>query len=166
MQSFRYKQIDDETYALMSYRGDEAHVTIPDTYQGKPVTVVFGMVFKGHTELESVQIPDTVTDLGGFLFDGCSNLKQVDLPACLHNLWQYCFVRSGIESVHIPDGVTELVPFTFKDCKKLTSVTGGANLKRVRGYAFQGCDALKSLEFDNTTVDIADNAFEEKELNT
>ena len=68
MQEFQYKMLEDETFAVTGYSGEEKEVVIPDTHWGKPVTVLFDSLFSGHAEIESIQIPDTVTDIGEFLF--------------------------------------------------------------------------------------------------
>ena len=81
MQEFSFKVMEDETFAVTGYTGDEKEVVIPDTHWGKPVTVLFDGLFSGHAEIERVRIPDTVTDIGEFVFDGCRNLRQISLPA-------------------------------------------------------------------------------------
>ena len=59
MQDFLYKQIEDYTYCVMRYQGDEAEVVIPDN---RNVTVLFDRLFARQKEITSVHIPDTVTD--------------------------------------------------------------------------------------------------------
>ena len=68
MQEFQYKMLEDETFAVTGYSGEEKEVVIPDTHWGKSVTVLFDSLFSGHAEIESIQIPDTVTDIGEFFF--------------------------------------------------------------------------------------------------
>ncbi len=80
MQEFTYKLFDDGTYIAASYEGDEENVEIPAYYLEKPVTILYDGLFKGHSEIRSVKIPETVTDIGGFVFDGCDQLKELELP--------------------------------------------------------------------------------------
>ena len=104
MQEFYYRRVEDGTFCLTGYEGDEAEVIIPDDkvftilsdkvfltgYEGdeaeviipddKVFTILSDKVFRGHDEITSVQIPDSVTDMGEFLFDGCINLRQLKLP--------------------------------------------------------------------------------------
>ena len=166
MQEFRFQMnVDEHSYALMGYEGDEKAVVVPETYGGKPVSVIADKVFAGHAEIESLHLPDTVTDLGEFVFDGCENLKHLTLPQSLERLWGYTFVRCGLEEIVLPDMLQAIPPFAFKDCKNLRSVKGGNNLKKVYAWAFGGCENLR--EFDcPATADISDKAFESKTLNT
>ena len=119
MQEFSYKLIEDNTYCITGYKGDEENVVVPDSFGGVPVTVLFDKLFKDHTEIISVHIPDTVTDLGEFVFEGCVNLRNIELPHDLKNLWGYTFAHCGVEEIILPDKLTTLPPFAFKDCKNL-----------------------------------------------
>jgi hypothetical protein len=91
--------IDDETFTAYYYIGKEESVVIP---KYPLVTVLYDKLFRGHSEIKQIVIPDTVTDIGGFVFDGCINLKEIILPPSLQNMWQYAMTRSGIEKIEIP----------------------------------------------------------------
>lgn len=165
MQDFTFKLIDDGSYCVTSYQGDEKNVTVPAEYGGAKVTVLYDGLFAGHKEITSVEIPDAVTDFGEFLFDGCDNLKEIRLPLQLRNLWGYTFVRSAFKEIVLPDGVSAIPPFAFKDCKNLEKVVCGKGLKEIRSWAFAGCDKLTTLIYE-PSVKVSREAFSEKELNT
>ena len=95
MQDFIYKLIEDGTYCIMEYKGDEANVAIPDTYCGAPITVLYDNLFRGHSEITSLYIPNSVTDIGELVFAGCDNLRQIKLPSQLYFLWGMSFARSS-----------------------------------------------------------------------
>ena len=161
MQEFYFKYAEDGTYCAQSYEGDEAEVVIPPLYCGKPVTILLDNLFAGHTEITSVQIPDTVTQIGGFVFDGCKNLKQIKLPAELTDMWGYAFVRSGIEEVCLPEHVKSIVSFTFKDCVNRKKFVCNEDLKKIYAWAFGGCENLKDFQH-GPDVEISPQAFESK----
>ena len=165
MQEFIYKLVEDNTYCIMAYSGDEANVIIPDTYGGLPVTILFDKLFMNHPEITSVRIPDTVTDMGEFVFDGCVNLRHIELPSQLTSLWGYTFVRSGIEEIILPDKLKTLPPFAFKDCKNLKKVVCGSGMREICSWVFGGCDSLVEL-IHGPNVKISPKAFEIKVLNT
>ena len=125
MQEFYYRRVEDGTFCLTGYEGDEAEVIIPDD---KVFTILSDKVFRGHDEITSIRIPDSVTDMGEFLFDGCINLRQLKLPEQLKTLWGYTFVRCGIEEIVLPDQLRIIPPFAFKDCRNLRRVVCGAGL--------------------------------------
>lgn len=159
MQNFTYKLLEDDTYCAMHYDGNEANVIIPSFFLGKPVTILYDSLFEGHAEIESVQIPETVTDIGGFMFDGCLSLHQIKLPSGLKKIWQYGFVRSSIEEITLPEGIIDIAPYTFKDCKRLRKIVCNTGLKRISAWAFQGCDNLEEF-IHGEKVEISPRAFE------
>ena len=161
MQEFSYQIIENGTYCVVGYQGDEAHVVIPKRVNGAPVTVLFDKLFRGHSEIESVTIPDTVTDLGEFVFDGCEKLRHIDLPPQLVCLWGNTFARCGIEEITLPDTLVALPPFAFKECKNLKRVVCGAGMKKIHAWAFGGCDNLTELVHDKS-VEVIPEAFHSK----
>ena len=160
MQEFTFKMIDDNgTYCAVQYDGDEAEVTIPSTYNGQPVTILFDNLFRGHKEITSVTIPDTVSVIGGFVFDGCDNLRTLHLSPNVEEFWQYAFVRCGIEEIALPEKLKYVPPFAFKDCKNLQKVVCNDGLKEICSWAFEGCDQLTELQH-GPNVSVSPRAFE------
>lgn len=72
--------------------------------------------------IESVVIPDSVTDLQG-VFDKCEALKKVV----------------------IGDGVSVIGTSTFSFCKSLTDIEFGASVKRIEWLAFDDCPSLEKV---------------------
>ena len=159
---FSFKEMVDGSYCVMGYQGDAPHVVIPDSHNERPVTILFDNLFSGHQEIETVHIPDTVTNIGGFIFEGCTSLHHVELPAKLENLWRGALAHSSLEEVVIPDGVTSLVIYVFKDCKQLKKVVCGVGLQKISPWAFGGCSQLLEVEHDHP-VEISPKAFEKNE---
>ncbi|MDE7158140.1 MAG: leucine-rich repeat domain-containing protein [Clostridiales bacterium] len=159
MQEFTYQLIENNTFCVSGYQGDEAHVVIPDRVNGAPVTVLFDKLFRGHSEIQSVKIPDTVTDLGEFVFDGCMNLRRIELPPQLVCLWGNTFTRCGIEEITLPNKLTALPPFAFKECRNLKKVICGAGMRKIHAWAFSGCDHLTEV-VHGKNVEIDPEAFQ------
>lgn len=149
MQEFLFKYVEEsDSFCAVCYQGDAAEVVIPQTHWGRPVTILFDDLFKGHAEVRSVAIPDTVTEIGGFVFDGCINLRHINLPAALESMWQYAFTRCGLETIVLPDRVTQIIPYTFMDCKRLRQVRCGSGMRKIFAHSFKGCDSLDGIVCD------------------
>ena len=96
-------------------------VTIPKTvtvdnveYQ---VTGIAAKAFKNSKKLQSIVIPDTITEIGASSFEGCKNLK----------------------SVTIGKNVTSIGKNAFKNCKNLKKITvKSTKLKKVGKGALTG----------------------------
>jgi hypothetical protein len=146
MQTYTYKANDDgQSFTVMTYEGDDRHVIVPDLYCAKPVTILYDRLFAGHTEITTVHLPDSITDLGEFVFDGCTGLRHIELPAALKYLWGQTFARCAAEEIVLPDGITAIPPYAFKECKNLRRVVCGSGLNKIYGGAFTGCTGLEEL---------------------
>ena len=150
---------DENSYTVMGYKGNSEEVIVPETFLGKPVTILFDKLFLKHPEIRSIKIPDTVTDLGEFVFDGCENLRHIDLPKSLRNIWGYTFARCGIEEIILPDRVRAIPPYAFKECMELKKVICGAGMKKIYSWAFGGCPNLTEL-IHGPGVEISPEAFD------
>lgn len=161
MQNYLYDPIMDGTYCVVGYNGDEEEITVQ--LQGfnhsNPVSLIFDRVFKGHTEIRNINLPDTLTELGEFVFDGCTNLKEIHLPDGFQNAWPNAFARCGLEKITFPDKVASLAPYLFRDCKSLKIVECGKGLKKINNCAFFGCTALEKIIVPQNT-EILPKAFE------
>lgn len=157
MAQFMWRLIDDGTYCITKYIGNDECVKIPDHLN---FTVVYDDIFKKHTELKQLIFPDTVTEIGGFVVDGCVNLKEVKLPAKLINFWQYAFTRCGIEQINIPGSVEHIVSFAFQQCYELKSVVINEGTTKLCAWAFKDCENLEEVYIPTSMKEISDKAFE------
>lgn len=155
--SFYYKQIPGGSFCITGYKGEESHVIIPNNMN---FTMMSDGIFKGHTQLESVIIPDSITQIGGFVFDGCTGLKSIKLPANLKDMWQYAFTRSSLEEIDIPGSVTQIIPFTFSASKNLKKVILNEGTLSISAWAFKDCTALTDVYLPASMEKISDKAFE------
>lgn len=99
LQDFTFKK-NDETWAIITYKGKDTKLTIPSGCHGIAVTSIGKGAFKKKTKLTSVVIPKTVTAIGASAFEGCTKLASVTLS----------------------DSVTQIGKAAFKNCKKLTNM--------------------------------------------
>ncbi|MBR0072492.1 MAG: leucine-rich repeat domain-containing protein [Bacteroidales bacterium] len=153
MENFSYKYVpESDSFCAIGYQGHSPEVVVPSMHWGKPVTILFDNLFRGHAEIRSVLLPDTLTEIGACVFDGCMELRHIALPDSLESMWQYAFARCGLESVELPPKVTQVIPFTFFDCKRLQTVACGPNLKKIYAHAFQGCHSLVELRHSQQTI--------------
>ena len=77
--SFRY-EITDGYAIIHEYLGGSRGVSIPADINGVPVRKIADNAFK-NTNITSVVIPNTVTEIGWFAFAGCYTLESVTVPA-------------------------------------------------------------------------------------
>lgn len=145
--------------------------------------------FSGCTLLETIVIPDEVTEIGREAFKGCTSLTSVTLPRDLTIIYSEAFSGcTKLKTVKFNDntetaavslqqkvfyGCTALtsIDFTkigkfeganiFENCKALTSVNIHEQLDAgIFGSIFKGCLALTTVTFDPLSGGIGDSAFQ------
>ena len=120
-----------------------------------------------NSEVESVVLPEGLTELNVYALGGCTKLKEVTLPSGLKSIPTNAFIScSSLTEIEIPDSVTEIGDYAFQYCGSLTEVTGGRQLKKIGYEAFQYCRKLESITLYPTVTSISSLAFDECRLLT
>ena len=109
------------------------------------------------SNLHTVELPNSITDLKKCSFSECTSLKMITLPESLTNICD--FDHSGIEKITIPSGVTEIRRFAFEACNSLKSVVIKGPVAQIDDKAFIDCAALKTIEFPAGIKKIGKEAF-------
>lgn len=72
------------------------------------VQVISDYAFAYCNSLNSVKLPETLTEIKGGAFASCKSLKEIELPDSLTAVRQYAFFDTGLEMIRIPASVTEI----------------------------------------------------------
>ncbi|MCH5196635.1 MAG: leucine-rich repeat domain-containing protein [Oscillospiraceae bacterium] len=148
-------------------------IVIPDTVNGKTVTRIstssYG-AFQDCTSLESITIPESVTQIDMFAFENTPWLakKQAENPLVIVNnvlcnattakgdvvipdgitsISEAAFFKSGITSVKIPDSVTSIRIYTFSRCEDLKSITIPKSVTTISQDSFPSCTSLTDIYY-------------------
>lgn len=93
-------------------------------------------VFYYCTSLESIKIPEGITELKGSMFGNCTSLKTVILPEGITNLGSGCFYNCvTLEEIYLPESLTSINDYAFFNCASLKSLTVSENVKSIGAYA-------------------------------
>ncbi|MGN0424281.1 MAG: leucine-rich repeat domain-containing protein [Acetatifactor sp.] len=134
--------------------------SIPDTYNGEPVTGLRGNTFSNMPLLKEVDLPNTITEIRGQAFKNCRSLQRVTLPNRLTYLGGGAFYNcKSLEAIALPDTVTELGGEAFYGCSALSAVKLSAGLTEIRGNTFENCSSLQRVEIPDPVVRIGGHAF-------
>ena len=63
--------------------------------------------------VRSVMIPDSVTELGAYAFCNCSELEEVQLPDSITQIPYACFFGTAINTLDLPDSLTTICTDAF-----------------------------------------------------
>lgn len=159
----------DNTATITKYTGKENRITIPaQVAQGTqtyPVTKIGDRVFSNYRYvLTSVQIPDTVTEIGDNAFYNRTSLKSVTIQdnktsrvkKIGRQAFMYC---NALTDISILDSVTEIGSESFYQCEKLDTVTIPEGITSVADGIFSYCYSLHTVTLPDSVTAIEERAF-------
>ena len=166
---FRWTTLEDGTVRIYEYLGTETSLHIPDTIDGKPVTVLKLDKNNGTSEgsfeggkiatnvtLKSVKIPDTVKEIGYKSFSS-EELEYIELPLELTIIGREAFSKNKLKEIEIPDTVTSIDERAFQD-NEIENLKLSSNLTRIEAFTFF-YNKIKSIEIPEGVTFIGDRAF-------
>ncbi len=132
-------------------------IRIPSSHLGLPVVAI--NYLRGD-DIKSVEIPNSVTEIGDRAFSGCKGLTSITIPNSVTSIGKNAFYNcTGLTSIMIPDSVTSIREETFSGCTKLTSITIGSGVTSIGEKVFSGCTKLTSITIGSGVTSIGKNAF-------
>ena len=103
------------------------------------------------SNLQTVQMANSITSVGSTLFYNDANLKNVNLPRNLKIISSYMFDGcKKLANIEIPEGVTEIQNSAFSGCTSLTEIKIPKSVISIDSTAFTYCQKL-------TNIDISEN---------
>lgn len=125
---------------------------IPDSAFGSSDSVNCG-------NMVSVEIPDTVTEIGSVAFYYCDSLEAVTMPDTVKSLGSAAFHScSNLTSCRLSENITSIPNRCFEHCDKLTAITIPAKVTSIGEYAFWGTE-LTSVTIPSNVTSIGSAAF-------
>ncbi len=145
-------------YGLTNYKT----VVIPDTYKNSKIVSLRGNTFSNMYFLESVKLPDTITEIRGQAFKNCRSLTNVNIPSKLEYLGGGAFYNAiKIDNIILPDTLTFLGGESFRGASSLRTIKLSNNLTEIRGDTFSYCYSLQSIVIPDKVTRIGGHAFYE-----
>ncbi len=100
--------------------------------------------------IETVTLPESLTNIGHYAFWDCKKLKSVHLPDNLQKLGRNAFDGcTALTEINIPATLETINVQTFIHCTALESVTIPETVNRIEELAFAGCTSLKTVTILN-----------------
>jgi hypothetical protein len=131
-----------------------------------------GYAFFGCSNLTSVSIPSSVTNIGEAAFRDCYSLTAItvdtrnsvysDVDGVLFNQSLTTLIEYPgglVGSYTIPDFVTSIGDYAFSGCSGLTSITIPSGVTNIGDLAFSGCSGLTSVYFAGNAPSLGSSVF-------
>lgn len=139
------------------------HVVFED---GSKLTEIGQYAFQQCVNMESCNLPDSVTSIGNNAFSGCKKLgsdktSPFKIPSSLVTLGSSAFSDCpALTEVVIPEGVAKISDKAFMNDTGLTSaLLQGGSLTEIGVSAFEGCTSLTEISIPNGVTKIGATAF-------
>ena len=117
---------------------------------GDSVEVIPSSICSGMTKLISINLPNTVTNIGNSAFYGCTGLTSMEIPDKVTNIGNSAFYGcTGMNMITIGNSVTSIGNYAFYDCSGLTSITIPDSVTSIGGSAFYNCSGLEVVYINN-----------------
>lgn len=157
---YEYNILADKTVEITYYYGSGRNVVIPSTILGYPVVKIGGHSFDGLSNLTSISIPSSVTEIGTAAFTHCYNLSSitVDENNTVYDSRDNCnaiiktssnTLIAGCKNTIIPNGITVIGEEAFGGASGLTNIKIPNSVKAIEQYAFLDCSGLESIILPN-----------------
>ena len=175
---YSYEILDDGTLRLYQYEGTDTNIVVPDTIDGRKVTVIGSGIFQYCQQaenIESVVLPDTLTTIDRNVFYNCEKLKSVTIPKNVSSIGLAAFVEGLSESSMTEIRVDPENPYFSekdgvvfsKDGTKLIAFPSGRSgdyqipegTVSVEDYAFYYCVNVASITVPGTVKSFGEGAF-------
>ena len=128
---------DRQSYCIISYRGSAKDVTIPDSYEGLPITRIGDSAFfrKG---LERVTLSDNITSMGIDVFFECGNLQ--------YNTFE------GDNGRYLGTADNPYFYYVSPQSSDVTEVTIHPETRIIAKYALRACRSLRSVNVPGENI--------------
>lgn len=184
--NLKYKE-SESGYALYRYSGSstEKALTVPDTYDGKPVTELMAFCISNSEYLETLTIGENIEKIDPWALTNCPVLKAINVSENnkyftsvdgvlyskdMTKLLAYPNGKTALVtdkdgkvvgggSIKLPETVEVIGENAFYMCSNLYSIEFNEGLRKVENMAFIKCTNLSALDFPSTLTEIGVDSF-------
>lgn len=165
---------NDSGNSLYRYKGtsDVLAYTVPDEYEGSPVTALMEFSFANSEYLQELTLGPNINSIDVWALTNCPKLKSIavskdnpwfkDIDGVLYTKsgdTLVTFPNMNTTALTIPAGVEEIAENAFYKCGNLITVQFPSGLKIVNDRAFLKCKALITVNLPDGLATIGNDAF-------
>lgn len=157
--NFVYRKINNEL-RLMQCLNDLDEYVVPNAVNGYMVTSTANYAFADSEIITRIAFNSGMKILGKYSFYNCVNLESVTLPDTITNIDDRCFAQcEKLQSINMPNSMQRIGDFAFYKCESLPSICINANCRYLGEGAFRFCTSLSNINIENGLQEIGVSAF-------
>ncbi len=166
-EDFEYTVDEYDKATITKYHGSASTLIIPETLGGYSVMSISSKAFQANTSIQSVEMPDCIETIGVKAFEECTSLSSVKLSKGLTTIGSYAFHNCDLLiEIEIPKSLENIISYggvvygAFNACDNLKKVTFEDKTTQIARGLFQGCSGLEEIVIPDTVTTINKEAFE------
>ena len=110
----------NNTATIVKYNGNDAEITIPDSFGKFTVTEIGWGVFSQKYDVTKITLPSTLKSIGASAFEYCISLEQITIPEKVESIGNSAFYNCrGLEEIYIPKSVKSIGLCVFSGCSSI-----------------------------------------------
>ncbi len=154
-----FRTSEESTHYLIAYYGNDSILNLPEDYHGDDY-IIDAEAFADDTRIVSVNIPQTVGEIGSSAFARCSKLASVTIPRGVMSIGDNAFENcSSLAAIVIPQNMLTIGSKSFAGCSSLSSVEFKEGVETIGNNAFANCTSLATVIFPESLTAIGYEAF-------
>lgn len=146
---FTYNPVGDNYY-IEDYNGEKSDITIPASYNAKPVIGISEYAFKNNSVIESINISSVLQSIGEGAFENCKNLKSFNVPGS-------DYFSSDETGVLYNRDKTSILQVGMAASFSIFVIPKQVNI--IRDGAFYGCNFVVNFASDSEYTELNANDF-------
>lgn len=116
--------------------------------------------FGKRAAIKRIVVGEGITAVSTYAFACCSNVTSVDLPDSLNEIGARAFYKDvSLASLTLPSGLSTIGRMAFQDCTDLKSLTIPSGVKKLPEYMCCGCSRLREVALPGSITEIGSSAF-------
>ena len=116
--------------------------------------------FGKRASIKRIVVGSGITAISTYAFACCSKVTSVELPDTLTEIGARAFYKDvSLASLTLPSGLSTIGRMAFQDCTALKSLTIPSGIKKLPEYMCCGCSRLKEVVLPGTITEIGSSAF-------
>jgi hypothetical protein len=146
----------ENSVTTVGYNAFKGCMALSSLTLGNSVSIIGPDAF-WNTDLTTVTIPASVTEIHEYAFSG--NLNTVNFNATNCTAIYSSFEYTLISAINFGNNVQSIPQYAFQNCRYLTSITIPNSVTSIGQRAFYGCSAVTSITIGSMVNDIGERAF-------
>ena len=145
---------DMERLVIFPNGSDMSSYEIPDGVK----TVAEGAFFA--SQLQSVVLPDTLTEINDTAFSNCRQLETIIIPEGVREIGYATFSSCWkLREIEIPGSVHTIGKYAFEGCKVLETACLHDGVRKLDHNVFSSCSKLETIQLPASVIFLGQNVF-------